>query len=259
MPTKAMLVDITKCIGCRACQVSCKRWNDRPAVKTEQNDEWTNPSSLSPETFTFIRFKLFDRGNDNIAWRFVKWQCMHCDEPPCLPVCPASAIYKREEDGVVHTNDDRCIGCGACVIACPYDARHIDPARGTATLKCTLCLDRIGEDMEPACVQACPTDALEFGDKDYIVAKARARAQTMEGYVYGDETTGIGTQIIYVSDIPFEEYGFFPTEDRRVYPTDWIKSQSFPLTGVAIAGLAGLAAIGLITRRRKEVSESEKK
>ena len=143
-------------------------------------------------------------------------------------------------------------------MACPYNVRHKDPVSGTASLKCSLCIDRTGEGMEPSCVKVCPTGALAFGDKDYIVTKARDRAAKIGGYVYGDETTGIGTQVIYVSDIPFEEYGFFPTKDKRVYPPDRVQSQSLPLGGVAIAGLAGMAAIGLLVRRKKEVSESDK-
>lgn len=257
MTVKAKLIDVTKCIGCRACQVSCKRWNDRPAVKTEQNDEWTNPLSLSPQTFMFIRFKLFDYGNDNLAMRFVKYQCMHCNEPPCLPVCPVNAIYKRE-DGVVHTHDDVCIGCGSCVMSCPYGVRHKDEERGTATLKCTLCMDRIEKGLEPSCVSVCPTGALDFGDGDYIVAKARARAEKVGGYVYGDESDGIGTSVIYVSDIPFEEYGFFPTKDMRVYPPDAVKKLAPSIGGMAIVGLAGLAALGFIARRKKEIGEKAK-
>jgi len=251
------MIDLTKCIGCRSCQVACKRWNNRSAEKTTFSSTWTNPESLSPQTWTIVKFKLkHDKGTDKIDWHFIKWQCMHCDDAPCLNACPTKAIYKRP-DGIVRTHDDRCIGCGNCVMACPYEVRHKDPVAGTATFKCDLCWDRVGEGKLPACTQACPTETLVFGTRDSIVAKAKARAATIGGYIYGLwPERNLANTVVYVSKVPFEKLGFPDLNMRLSASAEVQRDLALPIGGLGVVGAAGLVALAFILRRRRELEKT---
>ena len=126
--SKAVLVDLRRCIGCRGCQVSCKRWNDREATKTVMNTdpklEWTNPPSLSPQTYTYVRF-VKTGSDESLNWTFAKIQCNHCIEPHCVNACPTTALIKRD-NGPVTYRKEVCIGCGYCINACPFGVPHFD-------------------------------------------------------------------------------------------------------------------------------------
>mgnify|MGYP002622307579 CR=1 FL=1 len=163
-----LVIDLDTCVGCHACVVSCKEWNtggypaplsDEDAYGAEPVGAWLN------------RVHSFEVTAPDAAARIVHFpkSCLHCDNAPCVTVCPTGSSYKREEDGIVLVDEDLCIGCGLCAWACPYGAREMDPVDGVMK-KCTLCVDRIyndnlaEEDREPACVRACPTRARHFGD-----------------------------------------------------------------------------------------------
>ena len=163
-----LVIDLDTCVGCHACAVSCKEWNTGGWVAplSDQNErgpgqsgtwlnrvhsfEWTRPDETS-RTVHFPR------------------SCLHCENAPCVTVCPTGASFKRAEDGIVLVEEDKCIGCGLCAWACPYGARELDDDSGVMK-KCTLCVDRIYDDAldesrrVPACVAACPTSARHFGD-----------------------------------------------------------------------------------------------
>ena len=264
-----MLFDLTKCIGCRACQVACKRWNNRPAEETslsaDAENQWTNPSTLSYKTWRLVKFKLnYDEDNDEINWTFIPWSCMHCNDPPCLGVCPTKAVYQRE-DGIVHIHSDRCIGCGYCVQACPYKVRFFgdDEYFGLKSVyKCTYCLDRLDAGLaETACVQSCPTGALEFGEKNEMHEKARERALAVGGFVFGDETTSpggedIGTTSVYVSKVPFDELDF-PTEEQRISAPFVMERILLERGGLAIFGLGMLSFIGFALWRRERIDKAK--
>lgn len=203
----AVLVDVTKCVGCRGCQVACKRWNELPGEKTTQNSEWTNPPQLSYTTYTHIRFNLdYNSGSDTTSWRFLNWRCMHCKNPACLEACPVNAIIKTEEGAVV-VKPDRCIGCKFCVTACPFEIPQYN-AQIEKVSKCHMCFDRISE-KEPACVQACPTDALVFDERNKIITMATNRKTEINGHIYGavDNKPLGGTSFIYVSDVKLQTLG----------------------------------------------------
>jgi len=163
----ALVIDLNVCVGCHACVTSCKEWNDRGAAGplSDQNARGANPSG----TF-FNRVQTYEAGAFPLTEtiHFPK-SCLHCEDPPCVPVCPTGASYKRAEDGIVLVDADKCIGCKYCAWACPYGAREVDEERQVMT-KCTLCVDRIYDasmsaaDRQPACVKACPTGARLFGD-----------------------------------------------------------------------------------------------
>ena len=176
----ALVIDLNVCVGCQACVTSCKQWNTSGSAGplADLNAYGANPTG----TF-FNRVQTYEAGEfpgtDTI--HFPK-SCLHCEDPPCVPVCPTGASYKRAEDGIVLVDYDKCIGCKYCAWACPYGARELDEERQVMT-KCTLCVDRVYDpllpeaDRQPACVQACPTNARLFGDikdPESVVSKAIA-------------------------------------------------------------------------------------
>ena len=163
-----LAIDLDTCVGCHACVISCKEWNtsNYGAPLSDLDAYGENP------TGTFLnRVHTYELENGSAESQVVHFpkSCLHCDDAPCVTVCPTGASYKRSEDGIVLVNEDACIGCGLCAWACPYGAREMDADAGVMK-KCTLCVDRIYNenipevDREPACVRACPTNARHFGD-----------------------------------------------------------------------------------------------
>lgn len=167
MTQLALVIDLNVCVGCHACVTSCKEWNTNHAAgpMTDQNAYDKDPSG----TF-FNRVQTYEVGEfPNTETVHFPKSCLHCEEPPCVPVCPTGASYKRENDGIVLVDYDKCIGCKYCSWACPYGARELDEQMKVMK-KCTLCVDRVTNDdlpeweRKPACVMACPTSARLFGD-----------------------------------------------------------------------------------------------
>lgn len=146
MPRYAMAIDLAACVGCAACAVACKLENEVPPGVHR----------------LWIRLEEAGRFPDLVAV-YRPEQCLHCDEPPCVPVCPTGASY-RTEDGLVGVDPETCIACGACVAACPYDARFFHPDGYVS--KCSFCAHRVAEGRTPACVETCPTLCRTFGDLD---------------------------------------------------------------------------------------------
>ncbi len=167
MTQLALIIDLNVCVGCSACVTSCKEWNTSGEAGPMTD---FNPYSKDPTGTFFNRVQSFEIGEyPNTETVHFPKSCLHCEEPPCVPVCPTGASYKREEDGIVLVDYDKCVGCKYCSWACPYGAREIDENQKVMK-KCTLCVDRIydmslPEDRrKPACVLACPTSARIFGD-----------------------------------------------------------------------------------------------
>ena len=163
-----LVIDLDVCVGCHACATSCKEWN-AGGYSAPLTD--TNPYGAEPDGVWFNRvhnYEVKDASGDSRAVHFPR-SCLHCDNAPCVTVCPTGASYKRGEDGIVLVNADVCIGCKLCSWACPYGAREYDADAGIMK-KCTLCVDRIYNPnlsehaRVPACVSACPTGARSFGD-----------------------------------------------------------------------------------------------
>jgi Fe-S-cluster-containing dehydrogenase component len=165
-----LVIDLDTCVGCHACVVSCKEWNtggygvplsDQDAYGDNPVGSWLN------------RVHTYEITPPDAPAQIVHFpkSCLHCDDAPCVTVCPTGASFKRAEDGIVLVDEDMCIGCGLCAWACPYGAREMDPV-DKVMKKCTLCVDRIYNenipevDREPACVRACPARARHFGDLD---------------------------------------------------------------------------------------------
>ena len=167
MTQLALVIDLNVCVGCQACVTNCKEWNHGGEAGPLTD---INPYGDDPRGVFFNRVQTYEIGDyPNTETLHFPKSCLHCEEPPCVPVCPTGASYKRPRDGVVLVDYDKCIGCKYCSWACPYGAREIDEKQRVMK-KCTLCIDRIedtsltAEERRPACVRACPTGARLFGD-----------------------------------------------------------------------------------------------
>ena len=194
------LVDTSRCIGCRSCQVACKEWNRLEADKTTQAGSFENPRDLTPMLYNRIHFieKADDKGD--VTWRFVNERCLHCGDAGCMKVCPSPGALYRTKDGIVGFDQEKCISCKYCVSACPFDV----PRYGAddKVSKCHLCLDRIGAGLVPACAKACPTQTLQFGGRDALIAKAKGAGKKLYG-----ENSLAGLGVLYTLEGKPEEYG----------------------------------------------------
>ncbi|MES9843163.1 MAG: 4Fe-4S dicluster domain-containing protein [Candidatus Sedimenticola sp. PURPLELP] len=167
MSQMALVIDLNVCVGCHACVTSCKEWNTSGWAGPMPDQR---PYDADPTGVFFNRVQTYEVGEFPCTetLHFPK-SCLHCEDPPCVPVCPTGASYKREDNGVVLVDYDKCIGCKYCSWACPYGAREFDE-KNKVMKKCTLCIDRITDmslpenERKPACVLACPTRARIYGD-----------------------------------------------------------------------------------------------
>ncbi len=199
----AKLIDISKCIGCKACQVACMEWNELRQEPEENVGLYDNPHDLNPNTWTLMRFTEYENAaEDRLEWLIRKDGCMHCTDPGCLKACPAPGAIVQYSNGIVDFNSEACIGCGYCVKGCPFNIPRISQADNKA-YKCTLCSDRVAEGMGPACAKACPTKAISFGSKSDMTALAAERVEDLKerGYakagLYDPPGVG-GTHVMYV-------------------------------------------------------------
>ena len=171
----AKLIDESKCIGCKACQVACMTWNDLRDTVGENVGVYDNPADLSPNTWTLMRFFEVEPEQNRLEWLIRKDGCMHCADPGCLKACPAPGAIVQYSNGIVDFISENCIGCGYCVTGCPFDVPRISKKDNKA-YKCTLCSDRVSVGLEPACVKTCPTGAISYGSKSDMKDYAEKRA-----------------------------------------------------------------------------------
>jgi formate dehydrogenase iron-sulfur subunit len=241
IPRKAMLIDITQCAGCNACQDACKAEN-----KLKEGAETT----LSATAYTALE----DHNGTT-----VRRMCQHCDHPTCASVCPVGAFTKTELGPVLY-DESKCIGCRYCMQACPFQVpRYEWTSNYPRVQKCRFCYERIKEGKQPACAEACPTGATKFGDRDELIAEAHARIKAEPAKyvnrVYGQDEVG-GTSILYISSVPFEQLGFKTQLDATPLPDlTWNALSKIP-TVVAV-GSVFLTGIYWITSRREEVERAE--
>jgi formate dehydrogenase iron-sulfur subunit len=190
----AILIDITKCVGCEECVLACKEENDLGPDRLRRGQEAVDGLSAT-------RFSTILRYPDD---HFVRQQCRHCLEPACVSACLVGAMQKTPEGPVIY-DPELCMGCRYCLMACPYGIpRYEWDEAAPLVKKCTLCYPRIAEGREPACVEACPEDALLFGERDELLAEARRRIAESPGtyldHIYGEKEVG-GTSVLYLTDI----------------------------------------------------------
>ncbi|MBW1649852.1 MAG: 4Fe-4S dicluster domain-containing protein [Deltaproteobacteria bacterium] len=261
---KGMLIDSTKCIGCRGCQIACKQWNNLPAEKTEffGGDGYQNPGRLSSKTWTLIKFNEIKK-DTNVEWIFSKQQCFHCIEPSCVAVCPVCALLKTKSGAVIY-DPKKCIGCRYCQLACPFDIPCFDWDKPAPEIKkCNFCFDRIENGKKPACAKACPADAITFGERDDLIREAEIRiADNPNKYInhiYGRFEAG-GSSILHIAGVSFDKLGFrsdLPQSPAVVNKSEFaMKAIPYIMTGLGIL-LGGCSWI-INRRNQNEASKTEK-
>jgi len=240
----AILMDVSKCIGCWECYIACKNHNNlRGTILFEAED----PPELAPNCWTTL-FAL-KRGE---AWRFRRHACMHCTKASCEQVCPTGAI--SHQGAAVVIDQEWCVGCGYCVQACPFDVPHRDEHTGTVR-KCTLCIDLISNGQEPACINVCPTKAIQFGKRTELVATAKTRVNVLksEGYpdasLYGDSEYEVGRlHALYVLDDRPSVYGL-PEAPQLATSNVMFKW----LSGIITFGAVAVTPLWLLFKRKKRI------
>jgi len=253
--SKGVLYDATKCIGCRACQVACKQWNQLPAVPTTNTGTYENPPRLDAYTFTRIHFTEIE-SNGRFQWVFAKLQCMHCEHPACVEACIVGALEKTPDGPVVY-DDRKCIGCRYCQVACPFGIPNFEWDKPMPWIrKCTFCADRQSAGLKPACVTICPTGALKFGERDDLIAEARERIAAASGkyvdHIYGENEVG-GTSWLYLSPVPFEKLGF---EYHDPEPVTINAARAMGLVPPVLLGVAAaMTGIYWLTKRGQKISQ----
>ena len=279
--TKATLVDTTKCIGCRACQVACKQWNDREGESTElQRGDLglQNPTTLSSKTYTLISFHELVNENSpgGLDYVFTMHRCLHCLDPACVSACPTTAL-RRQPDGPVTYDASKCIGCRYCIWACPWGVPTAEwDSLAPKIQKCTHCADRSDQAVPlsrngqalsgdegqrfrenvvvPACVKACPADALRFGGREEMLKEAHSRISKQPekylNHIYGEKEAG-GTSVLYLASVPFEKIGLPDVGDKPYPGTSKAALHAVPPAVLAVGALLG--GIYSLFKRRSAV------
>ena len=185
MASKSFFIDTTKCTACRGCQVACKQWNKLPATQTFNWGSYQNPADLSFATFKVVRFREVISGG-KLRWYFFTDQCRHCLEPPCKDTIEGfvdgAVIQDKATGAVVYTAKTRMLSSSAFEEvrqSCPYNIPRQDPGTGLVA-KCTMCFDRISNGLQPACVKACPTGTMNFGNRDEMLDMANNRVAELK-------------------------------------------------------------------------------
>jgi formate dehydrogenase iron-sulfur subunit len=237
--------DSTLCIGCKACEVACKQWNQLPANEGGTNaltgDSYDNTGRLDGINWRHVKFiEQFSEDRQDGRWLMLSDVCKHCVQAGCLEVCPTGAIIRTEFDTVL-IQSNVCNGCRDCVAAGPFGVIEINPDNNTAQ-KCTLCYDRLQAGLTPACAQACPTASIQFGPIQELRRRADARvatlqAQNVPAYIYGDESMLGGLNAFSLLIDKPEVYGL-PVNPKMPSRNLWPTSL-FSIGGAAVVGLLG--------------------
>lgn len=278
----ATLIDISKCIGCEECVIACKESNADKFPKPEQTfpkmyptskvsvEDWSEKQDvidrLTPYNWLYIQHAQVDVDGEQIELTIPR-RCMHCNNPPCVKLCPWGAA-KQEENGLSRIDSDICLGGSKCKTVCPWDIPQRQSGTGLyldlipnwagngVMYKCDRCHERLEDGKMPACIEACPEDVQIIGPKDEIIEKARQLAKKIDGYIYGDNENG-GTLTIYISPVPFDKINDVIEKGKGKPHLDKVKNMMADGSNIAkaifIAPFVGLlAAAGKIYKHSKE-------
>jgi len=249
-----MLTDTTRCIGCRACEKACAEAHDLEAPDIENDSALDKERKTSEKLWTVVNRYETEKGPV-----FVKKQCMHCWQPACASACLTNAMCKTQ-DGPVIWRSNKCMGCRFCMVSCPFDIPKFEYDKWNPKIqKCTMCWERIEEGKTPACVEACPKDALMFGMKRKLMEIARTRIYNHPTkyvhHIYGEHEVG-GTGWLYLSAVPFEQLGYRTDLGTTPYPEftrDFLYAVPIILFGLP----AFLLGLNLLTKGEKERHEPQ--
>ncbi|MEW6334401.1 MAG: 4Fe-4S dicluster domain-containing protein [Thermodesulfobacteriota bacterium] len=248
-----ILVDTTRCAGCRSCELACAEANNLPIPDIGDASAFDKIRQTSETALAVVNRYKTDKGE-----LFAKQQCMHCNQPGCVSACPVKAMEKRKEGPV--TWESNCIGCRYCMVSCPFDMPRFEHYSATPKLyKCTLCWERLKKGEKPACVDNCPAEALTFGTRRELIEEANMRIyKTPKEYIshiYGEHEVG-GTGYLYLSSVPFEQIGFRKDLGKTAYP-EYTAGFLYSVPIVLLLWPAFLGGISAITRRKDNVRNKE--
>ncbi|HSB19515.1 MAG TPA: formate dehydrogenase subunit beta [Anaeromyxobacteraceae bacterium] len=244
----AKLIDVSRCIGCKACQAACMEWNDLRDHVGVNEGFYTNPADLSDQSWTLMRF-YEENIEGSLQWLILKDGCLHCSDPGCLKACPSPGAIVQYSNGIVDFHQESCIGCGYCISGCPFNIPRLRK-EDSKVYKCTLCSDRVSVGLEPACIKTCPTGALHFGSKESMLIEANGRLDDLRerGFksaaVYDPQGVG-GTHVVYVlphGDRP-ESYGL--PKNPSVSPLVALWRSGFART-VGVITMFGVLVAGIL-------------
>src|SRR5215216_4199164 len=255
--------DTTVCIGCKACEVACKQWNQLPATNGGQNTlsgmSYDNTRRLDGEHWRHVKFiEQFNTDRSQANWLLMSDVCKHCVQAGCLEVCPTGAIIRTEFDTVV-IQADVCNGCRDCIAACPFGVIEINPVSRTA-MKCTLCYDRLQSGLEPACAKACPTESIKFGTIEelhgianervqQLNAQARDAGQPENAYLYGADDSIVGGLNAFFLLVDQPEVYHLPAQAK-------LPSKAIPTaSALGIGGTLGMVALGAVAFRKRRMDD----
>jgi len=249
-----VLVDTTRCVGCRTCEASCAEANGLPPPDLADDAVFQSKRTTSENQFTAVSRFETEKGEV-----YVKRQCMHCLRPACASACLTRAMLKTR-GGPVVWREPKCMGCRFCMVSCPFDGPKFEYHSATPRIrKCQMCFSRLREGKVPACVETCPAEALVFGKRRDLLQEARRRIQanpdTYVNQVYGEQEVG-GTSWLYLAAVPFDQLGFRVDLGETPYPK--LTEGFLYSVPIVLATLpAALAAISRATKRAEESPEPE--
>ena len=240
--TTGFFTDSTTCIGCKACEVACKEWNQVPSDGYQwTGNSYDNTGALGHSTWRHVRFVEGVRGGQP-SWDFSSDVCKHCEHAGCLEACPTGAIV-RTEFGGVFIQPDICNGCGYCVVSCPFGVVDRRPDDGRA-FKCTFCYDRQKVGLAPACANACPTQSIQFGDLEELRVQAARRAATLHArgmddvIVYDPRESSVGgIHAIFLVRGRLDDFGL---------PANPVMPTTLLARAWTSAGLAAIVLLGVV-------------
>ena len=246
------LVDLTRCIGCRKCELACNTVNGLPAPDTSFEDLRVLDDKRRPDAGSYTVINRYYPGRlddrNQLTPTFVKVQCMHCQDPACVSACITGALSKRE-NGAVRYDVTRCIGCRYCMVACPFEIPaydYHDPLTPQVR-KCTFCLDRLEKGQKPGCASICPVEAITFGRRSTLLDEAAKRIADDPGryvdHIYGEHEAG-GTSWMYIAGDDFSKLGFLSVPDEPLpRRSESIQHALFSYLWSPAVLFAGLAAV----------------